>query len=884
MKTNPLLALSVLLPLALSAPSRANHTPLPNNTPPHNNTPPLVPYAAPFGGENLLSTEWRDWHHNVLTRKAAQDAGFFRVLGAGEKRTEDEIDSAAAEVGWHASFVDSYGYNPLFWVQGGGARIGVAMTVHDELVKVHFDDLPSLPQVRWQYFQYTTGCVNGLYWAKSLFDRAQTEQERKVAIGAARHILGISLHGIQDFYSHSNWVDEPSRRESTWFAHFAQQQGSLFSSAIYTGAYEHPDNVAVHSHGVISPMLSALQPIAGFMDIASGPFSPVHDAPIMDMWRKSKNRTLAIQPGILPTPQLSSSFLEGLLGGQPRPLSEVVDGFFATPNKTLVGVPPNLMVVSPPGIALDATYLRDIAVRQRGLVTNATPPDQARKIADTVFLAAYRDAYSASYQWLMRLNKIMAADASARGFWGRVKTDLPTGTQTQQFENANLRGYEFISSGTYPPPSSAVDSELRSNGGVPKDQYFLRVKLKTSTEALSGTDADIYLRTDVDNQKFLLDQAPLIDRTNRPSKDKSLLEGLFVPNDFEAGSEATYLVGPFSRLPRTLTLENDSGDAGQVLLALVNSFGQVITDVADSIIGFFKTLLGSEPDYVGDERFFWTWRELNAIGSAPVEFSKQVTNRDEGTYIVSGKIWRTRETATDATFRIQLTHLRCVKESTVDQPRIGFGGDEPFLIAALSPLPGEVRKARSDVFIWAHDNQTTELRRPANGNEKLEFDKRRTGAYYFDFDNVTVPKNYGAIGLPFGIWESDDDSDADRVKMMNKFSEKVEGPARTSSTNFVSELGRAVAPDWKLEHIQVTGFSKGNVSALGTLLDQRVDRWIPGKQTASFSLAPSLTAVWTQPLELQKLLPELQTPLLIQKILPIDKIKIQDRGNLKGIK
>ena len=163
--------------------------------------------AHGFGGESLLSSKWRDWHHNTLSRYAAQSAGFFRTV-AGESLEEEGVDSPAAEVAWHADFIDSYAYNPLYWGMRGPAGYAAATAAHPELIKLHFDDLTALPQVRDQYFQYTTGTVAGLLWAKSLYDSGQRER----GIAVARHLVGISLHALQDFYSHSNWVDDMPAR------------------------------------------------------------------------------------------------------------------------------------------------------------------------------------------------------------------------------------------------------------------------------------------------------------------------------------------------------------------------------------------------------------------------------------------------------------------------------------------------------------------------------------------------------------------------------------------------------------------------------------------------------------------------------------------------
>lgn len=103
--------------------------------------------------------------------------------------------------------------------------------VQSELSKLHFDNL------------YTTAEV-GQHWAR-LTANAQ-EATRRAAESddplAMLTVIGLLLHAVQDFYSHSNWVethpamDGASYRRETWLADGAPEGTSLF-----TGSYPpHP--------------------------------------------------------------------------------------------------------------------------------------------------------------------------------------------------------------------------------------------------------------------------------------------------------------------------------------------------------------------------------------------------------------------------------------------------------------------------------------------------------------------------------------------------------------------------------------------------------------------------------------------------------------------
>ena len=124
------------------------------------------------------------------------------------------------------------------------------------------------------------------------------------------------------------------------------------------------------------------------MDAISGNFSPLHDLPICENWRKFKENKQAIQPGILPSgPAVPSGSL------------------LTPPSESLIKAPEGTLYVAPAGIALDTTWLCNIAVQQRGLTDVSGPiafqtaytrafEDFSRRIRDDGLKAAleWRDA------------------------------------------------------------------------------------------------------------------------------------------------------------------------------------------------------------------------------------------------------------------------------------------------------------------------------------------------------------------------------------------------------------------------------------------------------------------------------------------------------------
>jgi hypothetical protein len=141
-------------------------------------------------------------------------------------------------------------------------------------------------------------------------------------------------------------------------------------------------------------------------------------------------------------------------------------------------------------------------------------PNPEAKPAGDVSMLAVRHGL----QWLQILERAMKK-AGAADFWNRVKTTAVDPAQRQlQFQTGTQVPFTFL---TEPVGSRAGD-------------WWLRLQLQTGTEAGSGTDGDIIAR--VGDKEFLLDW----------KHDAAPVETY---NDFEAGSNDAYFIGPFDTLP-----------------------------------------------------------------------------------------------------------------------------------------------------------------------------------------------------------------------------------------------------------------------------------------------------------------------------------------------
>lgn len=676
----------------------------------------LVSASHAFGGEDPLMG--RPWHHEDISEKAAAQAGFS---------TE-----AADSIAWHADYVDSYLYNPLWWAPGGITRFKAALSTGDELEKVHFDDLFSSDQVRYMWRRYTSGTVAGLLWAKERGD-----------VAAAQNIVGVSLHAIQDFYSHSNWVDNINRRGQTFLGTPVNERATL---NLYTGAYEQPDHTGIKSHGKYAPAASILlQPgVSQLMDLASSGYSPLQNLPIMDTYRKVKNGT---------------------------PVQPYIPG-------TNTRLPEDILYLAPSGIALDSTWMAEIGVKERGL-TDLT--------AIQAFNLAKSLAIVQSEQWLKRLEEAMnKAGNGAPEFWKKVKNNgYNMDDRTAQYEKFNKFPYTFLSAGPYPPTSMSGE------------EYYLRVRLKTSGAAFAGTNSDIKLN--VGNQSFLLDYMP-----------RSV--PVLAHDDFEAGDDEVYVVGPFASMPSSISLKNDSPSAWDI----VKAAGRTILAIPAKIGDLALSLIGGHADHIATGKKIYMPEDLAGVNSAGQAWQVDLNGGDEGYYRVLGNVYRLRDFQNNGEdwveYKVTLGRLDCIKESKWDR---GSNSDEPFVMALVSTYPGSTIKYISNPF-----------------DDVDKGESRTINVSY----TVQIPKKYGVLNIPVSVMEHDDESADARRKLLDAFAGQVEQDEAGSKRNFVTALDAARAADWKLERIEVYAWARNGTIKCGTVLDSTVDRWVDGGATTSFAL------------------------------------------------
>jgi hypothetical protein len=362
--------------------------------------------ASPwFGSEDELAPIGRShWYHQSITEQAALAVGW----SAG----------AARELGWNALGVDLYAYHPIWRLQGGPRRLRGGRMAAPALARVHFDNLASTSEITEVWHRLVGGTLVGLRWAAERDD-----------VSAARQLVGVALHAIQDFYSHSTWIDEPGRRELTFLEMHGWAGGPAGAPA---GNEPGPDLPAVMDD---EPALST-----GGFGAAGARLDHIHGR-IGFTWP-----ALTRAPALLVVP-LVDTLLERTGRGEagPTPSAPIVSGC----------APCGLRYRGPGGINLDSHWQAPIGARTRGLDLTG----------DAAFETAIGLAERETRTWLTGLEQRLDGDPVTKAFWARVR-DEPGQDWTRPFEDPALRPYDFIAAGHYPP-----------NGTRASMRWFLRVEL-----------------------------------------------------------------------------------------------------------------------------------------------------------------------------------------------------------------------------------------------------------------------------------------------------------------------------------------------------------------------------------------------------------------------
>lgn len=160
-----------------------------------------------------LATGFDTAPHSNITREACFDYGFS--------------DYARKVVQLQNWYVDFYSNDPTF----GDAH---------KVDKLHFDNLDTTRKVKHYWSKFTSN-------AKAAFEAAATANDRLQALT----LLGITLHAVQDFYTHSNWVElHPevgnAYRQETYFMDIPADN----PSTLYTGRY--PTDNAINAGNALT--------------------------------------------------------------------------------------------------------------------------------------------------------------------------------------------------------------------------------------------------------------------------------------------------------------------------------------------------------------------------------------------------------------------------------------------------------------------------------------------------------------------------------------------------------------------------------------------------------------------------------------------------------
>ena len=570
-----------------------------------------------FGGENLLEGEF---YHETISKEACSAVGFS--------------DESSADIAWHTDYTDSYIYNPKFWVSTfpDNRRFIAAMSIRDSLKKLHFDDLFDSVDIMSTRYRYLRGCLVGLHWAAEVY--ADPSLAPSVdPIGAAHNLLGVTLHALQDFYSHSNWIDDSTRRSKIFCEMLPAE--NIWNTYLYTGYYEKKNTVKPHGKPLIICTLSELD---SCVDSVLGFYCS----------------------GLLPSASSTDVCKEydGCDEGK-----DANGGGIWVPLK-------DFPVYFKPGINLDNKWQSDFGVQVRG-ISDELKGEDAFNIAKDL-------ATEESKEWLRSAGKIVR-DWGHSEFWDEIQNRRSMKPRENQFEKFDHFPFQFITAGDY--------SQRNSTEG-----YYLRVTLKTSHDNGAGTDSGIFLvacwvdceeRSNYNKKKkILLDYTPGAKMSGH--------------DDFEEGSVAVYTVGPFESLPKAIYFRNDDASIFEVVRAFIKMIVKAYEALAEFIkelLGIGADYVGAatkvfEPSVLPTiEASVCNFNDppKNTKRQKCQEISIRIDGNREGIYEVDIWLSFVSQTETTTSYTIEARWLHCIKESAVD----GDFDDEPFVMILITYNGGQ---------------------------------------------------------------------------------------------------------------------------------------------------------------------------------------------------
>jgi len=816
-----------------------------------------VSLATAYSGEDLL--KGGPWHHADITCRALNGDAYCLKIPKTKEIYADDLgfsERATHAIAWHADYIDSYIYSPLWWAQA--AKKGKpARSIRDRylsgmanywgLASLHFDDLNSSQDIEATWNRYFAGTLIALEWAAT----RKMPDESTGDVQATYNILGLGLHANQDFYSHSTWINAPWRRRLTYLDASSGQR----AEALMTGAYEQA--VAPVQHGKYSFSCTAYtQPeLRSLMTLGCASVVPTSNLEFCEEYRKCEQDSR------------QSTHVE------------------------VAGLPTDFVVLSPPGIAMDNTSLARVGAHYRGLIReenldlptaeilkkmniNLTNPNvqtdrlrpelsdamrQALEAAatenatsevksvdarehceqiinhkqnceresDFLFAEGKHLAVVSSKQWVRKVSTFM--ETRHPEFWSKVKNCTkdcqgffdyknPSDAVTRSFENYQDFPFQFMSAG-HDTPVARPD----------KNAWYLRVEVDTANDRGAGTSADIKVIGDEGRgEVFLLDYLSMTD-------SHSPVRGLLTYDDMESGDKQVYTVGPFHEIPENLTIFNDSSSGNERRRAIRHS-------IRDGIVNSFENtrhMFRNDQDYVGVISWDPSRDDLDKIiregdrtqyggqilQSPPGVKFVIIDGGDEGVYQFEVNVKKTNWQGEGdyrgwAEYDIKIDKIRCLRESTVDG---GTSDDEPFFFAGLSS--------------YGLNNPEYQQYGPfsnigTNGNDRRVIEDDRL------FRKIRLPQG-GAAMLTLEAHESDKEKARDRSALYVEFQGAISQADMDDYPKVVAEFGRTFGGDWKVSALRVYAFQRGDIPKFGRVLKVDAPFWLDEEKRIAFQLDTS---------------------------------------------
>lgn len=172
--------------------------------------------------------------HSDMTRAAFQDEGFS---------SGSAVIGIAQVSNW---LVDYYSSRPSLPGSQEAVMAGV-------LAHLHFDSLTSVLQIRNSWNRLALNTQRSVQAAARAVLAAPDQAERQRRLIYLAVLIGASLHPVQDFYSHSNWVETYPMRGGiygtrTWFD-TPSPSASLRTGLVGPGNELHPTGDPARDHG-----------------------------------------------------------------------------------------------------------------------------------------------------------------------------------------------------------------------------------------------------------------------------------------------------------------------------------------------------------------------------------------------------------------------------------------------------------------------------------------------------------------------------------------------------------------------------------------------------------------------------------------------------------